>query len=116
MIINMVYHWSPRKNRDAILKDGIKILMSELEYENPVTGKPEVWNPPYICTSPDPETALVYVEPTFDGEVPALDLYQVWILETDKVVFRNDGTNRIIEVRVKNTIPPDRIRYIATRD
>lgn len=116
MRINTVYHWSPRKNREAILKEGLKILMFEMEYENPITGKAEIWNPPYICTSPDPETALVYVEPMFDGDVPILDLYQIWILDTDSVIFRNDGTNQIIEARVKNTIPPDRIRYIATRE
>lgn len=116
MRINTVYHWSPTKNHEAILNDGIKILMSELEYENPVTHKMEIWKPPYICTSPDPKTALIYVLPMFNDDPPSLDLFQIELKETDSISFRNDDTCEIIEVRIKNSISPDRIRYIATRE
>ena len=115
MKITTVYHWSPSKNKESILKNGIKIGMSIHEYTNAATKKLEAWSPPYICTSPDPNTALIYVEPTFDEEVPSLDLFQVNLLDSDEIVFRNDRTNRIIEVRLHNTIPPDRVKYLATR-
>lgn len=115
MTITTVYHWSPRSNRESILKDGLKVLMSEIAYENPVTGKPEVWKPPYICTSPDPYRALRYVTSMLGDDPPELDLYQVQVSLEDQVKIRNDGTSEIIEVRVYNSIGASRIKYLATR-
>lgn len=119
MIIPIVYHWSPRVNREKILTEGLKLFIGEKEYINPLTNEMELWKPPYICTSTDPEMALIYAIPavtTEDGDIPELDLFQIHLLQTDSAMFRNDGKAHIIEVRVKNTIPPDRIRYIATRE
>jgi len=110
-----VYHWSPSRNREAILKDGIKILMSEIEYENPVSGEVEYWKPPYICTSLDPLMALTYVLPMFDDDTPPLDLYMIILSENDRVKLRNDETIEILEVRILNSIGPDRVRYLASR-
>ena len=112
-----VYHWSPTKNRERILKEGLLIMMSEIEYENPVTGKAETWKPAYICTSPDPWTAYRYVIPIFgEGNVPPLDLFMVDIDEKDDVILRNDRTINIIEVRLCNSIPADRVHYLASRE
>lgn len=114
--IRTVYHWSPRKNRKEILHSGLKIMMSTIEYENPVTGKMEVWEPSYICTSPDSWTALKYVLPMFEEfDPPELDLFQVELTGRDHVKIRNDETAKVLEVRVCNSIPPDRVCYIATR-
>jgi len=115
--LSIVYHWSPKKNRKSILQNGIKIRMSVYEYENSITGKVESWEPPYICTSLDPWTALCYCIPTFDdGKVPALDLYEVRLTDNDAIYLRNDMSRKIIEVRIKNSVSVDRIQYIATRD
>ena len=114
-----VYHWSPIKNRESILKDGIKLFMDEYVYENPETGEQEVWKAPYICTSLEPWTALIYVYPTFDErneDIKSLDLFEVGLRVTDKVFLRNDRTTDIIEVRIENSIPADRVTYIATRE
>lgn len=115
MKIQTVYHWSPTKNREAIFHDGIKIMMSEIEYENPVTGKMEKWKPPYICTSLDPLMALTYVLPMFDYDPPELDLWLIELSENDRVKLRNDETTEIIEARILNTVEASRVRYIATR-
>lgn len=115
MVVDKVYHWSPSSNRDNILKSGL-IINQEHEYENPCNGEIEVWKCPYICTSLDPYTALVYVKPTFDAGVPPLDLFQISISTNDSCYFRNDGGVNIIEVRLLNTIPPDRIRYLGSRE
>jgi len=114
----IVYHWSPSKNRNSILKNGLTVLNGNaIEYENPVTGKNETWIPPYICTSPDAWKAYVYVTPMFRGDdLPELDLYQVTLTEKDDCIFRNDRTIEIIEVRVLNSIPADRVKYLATRE
>jgi hypothetical protein len=120
--LSKVYHWSPTKNRISICKEGLTVFNSSIEYENPLTGKQEVWRCPYICTSLEPLTAYNYVIPMFNGgaeldaELPSLDLYEIDLLETDRVMIRNDSTIRIIEVRVLNSIPADRVHYIATRD
>lgn len=113
-----VYHWSPTKNRESILRDGLKIMMSEIEYENPVTGAVEVWKPPYLCTSPDPLLALRYVLPMFnpdEAELPSLDLFQVLLTPTDQIRLRNDGGPDVIEVRVLNSVEAARVRYVGTR-
>lgn len=115
MKITTVYHWSPSTNREEILKSGIKIMMSEIHYYNEVSQKEECWKPPYICASTEAQTALTYVLPMFNEDVPELDLFQIILNDADRIEFRNDGTNKIIEVRIKNTIPADRVLYIATR-
>ena len=117
MKLGKVYHWSPTANREKILKEGLTILNSSIEYENSNTGEKEVWKPPYLCTSLDPWTAYVYVAPMIDAtEVPSLDLFYFELAETDDVVIRNDRTIEIIEVRVLNSIPADRVHYLATRE
>ncbi|MDD2493956.1 MAG: hypothetical protein PHE29_02070 [Tissierellia bacterium] len=118
MLLSKVYHWSPTTNRKSILQNGLKILNSHIEYENPLTGKNEVWECPYICTSLEARTAYTYVEPMFmdDGEMPSMDLYEIDLINSDEVEFRNDYTIQIIEVRIYNSISPERIHYIATRE
>lgn len=118
MTVRTVFHWSPTANRESILRGGLLVLSgAPIEYENPVTGEPESWKPPYVCTSPDPWTAYTYVIPMFgEGNVPSLDLYRVDLAEGDDVILRNDRTVRIIEVRVLNSIPADRVHYLATRE
>lgn len=110
-----VYHWSPSTNREKILQQGLLILTEAYAYFNEVSQKVEVYKPPYICTSLDPWTALCYCIPTFTGEVPDLDLYEIR-LSDDDVFIRNDRSIRVIEVRIRNSISVDRIQYIATRE
>lgn len=114
--ISTVYHWSPSENRDSILQTGLKILVPQEEYVTPVTGKIERWKPPYICTSLDPWTALCYCIPSHeDDDIESYDLYAITLRE-DRVEIRNDRTTEILEIRVLNTIPPDRVNYLATRE
>lgn len=116
LTLDIVYHWSPSSNRKSILTNGLQLFQKSFEYVNPVTKKDEVWLTPYICTGTTPWVALCYCIPTFDGEIPPLDLYQIILSDMDAVVFRNDKSREIIEVRIQNTIPPDRINYIASRE
>jgi len=119
MRITTVYHWSPTVNRKAILREGLKIFSSKIEYINNITKKDEVWDCPYICTSPDIRVAYQYVKPMFtddeDKNMPSMDLYEINIFDKDEIILRNDNTNEIIEVRIANSIPSDRVHYIATR-
>ena len=116
MKLGIAYHWSPTANREKILKEGLTILNSSIEYENPATGGTETWKPPYLCASLDPWTAYKYVKPMIDAaEVPSLDLYFFELNKKDDVIIRNDRTIEIIEVRLLNSIPADRVHYLATR-
>jgi hypothetical protein len=96
----------------------LKILSSQIKYINNVTKKDEVWNCPYICTSLNPRTAYIYVEPMFmnDGDMPSMDLYEIDLIDTDEIILRNDNTIEIIEIRIANSIPCDRLHYVATRN
>jgi len=115
--LTRVYHWSPKQNREKILREGLTILNSTIEYENPETGERETWKPPYLCTSLDPWTAWRYVLPMLDeAEPPHMDLYFFDLVESDDVTIRNDRTIDIIEVRVRNAVAADRVHYIATRE
>lgn len=119
MRLSTVYHWSPTKNREEIQKNGLKPYMGEYVYENPVTKKQDVWKSPYLCTALNPWTALCYVWPTFDEhneDIKALDLFEIKLRVKDKVQIRNDYTIDIIEVRIWNPIPGDRVTYVATRE
>jgi hypothetical protein len=114
-----VYHWSPSENRKAILKEGLHIFADETiyEYEHKGDTVKEVWSAPYICTCTNAWKALCYVYPRFqyDDLIPDMDLWQIKLTKDDQVQFRNDGTIEIIEVRVFNNIPSNRVRYIASR-
>lgn len=117
MKLGIVYHWSPTANREKILKEGLTILNSTIEYENPATGETETWKPPYLCTSLDPWTAYRYVHPMIDAaEGPSMDLFYFELSEKDDIIIRNDRTIEIIEVRVLNSIAADRVHYVATRE
>lgn len=118
MTIEKVYHWSLSTNRKPILQNGLQILVPQDQYVNPMTEEIEVWEPPYICTSLDPYTALRYLVSRFDGDMTeySLDLYEVTLNSNDRIKTRCDGRNVIIEIRIENSIPVDRVRYIATRE
>jgi hypothetical protein len=116
MKLLICYHWSPTKNREKICKEGLTLFNSSIEYENNITGIKETWKPGYICSSLDPRTAYIYVIPTFSSEVPSMDLYSFDLIDTDEIILSNDHTREIIEVRILNSIPADRIHYIATRE
>lgn len=118
MKLERCYHWSPSKNRKSIAKEGLTVFNSAIEFENPITGKEETWDCPYICSSLDPLTAYKYVVPMFSGEVelPSLDLWCFDLIDTDDVVVRSDRTREVIEVRVLNSISADRVHFVATRE
>lgn len=116
VLLSPVYHWSPIENRKAILQEGLKIGMADIRYTNPVSKKEETWVIPYICTSIDPLIAWNYFSAKYEDDPPPADLYEVRVLPEDSARIRNDGSPSIVEVRLENTIPPDRVRYIATRE
>lgn len=116
MIMEIGYHWSPRENRDAIQREGLKVGVRAILYRNPATGEDEAWRAPYICTSPSPSKALKYVKARFDDDTPDMDLYEVRVSPEDKVKIRNDMRREILEVRIYNSIPPNRVIYLATRE
>ena len=114
-----VYHWSPKENRQSILKNGLQVFAKTQLYTYSYKGKEikDEWSAPYICTAMNPWKALCYVSATFEYEdlMSELDLWQIELNKKDKVKFRNDESIEIIEIRVFNSILANRLNYIATR-
>lgn len=105
--LGAMYHWSPKRHRRSILRDGLKV-MSESE-----RGIPEF---PWICLAPTPSAAWGYLPASMTSEdnLP-LDLWMVRLGDyTRTQIITTDGPN-ICEVRAFQSIPPDRIWWVAER-
>lgn len=111
MIIDTLYHWSPKENRKDIQQNGIQIshqCLDEVDFQ-----------PHYVCLGTTPYRAwrLLPVKTNEPNEYQYWDLWQVTIQDNDKLRIRGDTGSAIIsEIRVFNTICPSQIWYIGTRD
>lgn len=102
-----MYHWSPSERRDSIIKHGL------------VPGAPSAVcsaQIAYVCLGSTPAGAwslsgdLEWLE-----EIEDWDLWQVTLADGDEVRVRGDFGPRIVEVKVHNTIPPDRVWWVGIR-
>ncbi len=107
--IKTVYHWSPSENRKSIMQDGLQIA-------SPSSHEPNGYFS-YICLSTTSSGAwnLLPVDPVEYGK-DKWDLWEVKLSETDHVNIRGDHVPNINELRVNNTIPPDRVWWVAERN
>lgn len=107
MILPALFHWSPIDRRQAILKEGLR------PFCDPSVASGKL---PYISLSPTPSSAwglsgdMEWVE-----EFDDWDLWQVRLVEGDEVRIRGDFGPTIREVKVHNTITPDRLWWVGTR-
>lgn len=108
MRLGALFHYSPADRFEAIRRDGL------------VPGKPPAiaTEPqPFVCLSPDPVQAW-----TLSGgtglEVRPTHLWDLWMVrldEQDEVHVRPTWGGVIEEVQVHNTIPPERVWWVAWR-
>lgn len=71
----------------------------------------------YICLSPTPSSAWSLTPGADrDCEIEEWDLWQVRLEEHDDVRIRPYGGNVIREVRVHNSLPADRLWWVAQRE
>lgn len=109
MMIETVYHWSPRSRREDILREGLKV------YSNSVTHSAGKW--PYICFSTDPKTAWsISGDMEWNSDEELWDLWQVTLTKSDEIHIRSEFGPYIYEVRVRNSIPADRCWWVGERE
>lgn len=116
MEITIVYHWTAKHLKKPIIQTGIKPFSRTQLYENPENKHIESWSTPYIYTSLDPKTALSYVRnELISREFEEASLFQIKLTENDDCFIRM-ADNKIVEVRIRNTIPADRVFFIGDRE
>lgn len=111
MLLPALYHWSPAERRRGIQANG-------LQPYSPATVSTHEQNLgwPYVCLSPTPSGAWgLSGDMGWTSEIEEWDLWQVRLNEHDEVHVRSEWGNHIREIRVRNTITPDRCWWVATR-
>lgn len=109
MLLPALYHWSPTERRVEILRDGLKPYSAAVLHS--------LGNFPYVCLSPTPSSAWsMSGDMEWASEIESWDLWQVRLNEHDEVHVRAEFGNRIVEVRVRNSIAAERLWYVATRE
>lgn len=104
--IGVLYHWSPKENREAIASSGLMIGRRSRLVE-------EGFCPAYICLATSPSSGWGLIIEPEDGP---WDLWQVQIRESDHIHIRGDFSPYIREVRVYNGLPADRVWLVGTRE
>lgn len=107
MNLSPLYHWAPADRYDAIHQQG-------LVAGSPATVASEAIE--QLCLSPDPRDAWQLSGAMgWVSEVDAWDLWLVHLSEGDEVMVRSDFGPTIREVKVRNSIPRERIWYVGRR-
>lgn len=116
MIINPVFHWSPDDRHKEIIKHGL--VLGQKSTMSP--GLEEEWalGCAEICFGTSPLAAWnLSGGMAYDHllEIEAWDLWQVDLQQGDEISFRGEYGNWLTEVRCGNTIPADRVHWVARR-
>ncbi len=107
MNLQLLYHWSPADRFDSINRYG-------LIAGSPITVASSALET--ICLGPDPRTAWS-ISGAMDwvSEVDEWDLWLVALADTDNVHIRPEFGARINEIKVRNSIPRERIWHAGRR-
>lgn len=110
MRLETLYHWSPAERRESILRAGLQL------YSEPVVHSGQL-GAPYLCFSTCPRRAWALSgDAVHESEVERWDLWQVFPLDTWEVSFLPQWGCCVAEVRVRNTVTPDRLWLVGTRE
>ena len=105
MHLPALYHWSPGDRTYDIQSQG-------LVPSSPPTQATEMQS--HICLSPDPATAWE-LSGALDSDTRDWDLWQVIVDQHDMVMIQPTYGPDITEVRIYNTIEPERVTWIGHR-
>lgn len=109
MMIEFLYHFAPRSRRERILREGLCIFSDPAIQKIPFG---------YLCFGVTPSAAFGLSIRTLSEEdrTEDWDLFQVRITRDDHLRVEMGDGGVIYEVRVFNTIPPDRIFWCGLRE
>lgn len=107
MILSPLYHWSPAARYDAILRDGLTPLSDPTVASGPLN---------YVCASTDPAMGWsISGGMDWMSEVEVWDLWLIWVGERDAVHVRDEWGPVVREVRIRNSVPAERLWWIGRR-
>jgi len=106
----VLYHWSPRKRREGILRNGL------------CPHKPGVltqWKPPYVCFSDSPSLAWA-LSAEFARKKHFWDLWMVWSNQVEPYemisnIVTEVGTCKPTEYRIYKRVPKSKIWFVGSR-
>lgn len=116
--MNPLYPWSPKRLRAEILRDGLKIMSPSRYFAE--GGKQDEVAFPWVCLGTTPSTAWGLL-PDPEVEHPdhggcGWDLWQVQVADGDRLAIRGGFAPYVREVRVHNSLPAERIWWVAERE
>lgn len=107
MNIEKLYHWSPRKNRESILRTGLK-----LHYPPTLNSKAASSISCSVCVSHAWEHSAECSK--ISG---TWDLYEVTVSPTDDIkILEFWGSSGMGEVLIRNEVKPENLKYVASRE
>ncbi|MDX1495011.1 MAG: hypothetical protein R3253_13165 [Longimicrobiales bacterium] len=123
MKIGPLYHWSPKRFRDQILKEGLRVRMPcRLGAVDPETGEGLEISFPWLCFACSPSAAWALImEPELESVDAGGQGWDLWearpVGSSDRSAeFRVRGDLTVMEVRIHNSVPPDRIWWVGERE
>jgi hypothetical protein len=117
--LSQLYHWAPARLRETILREGLRISIPQTLLDE--RGDPCEVVFPWLCCGTTPWAAwnLLPDADAEDGDSRAdgrgWDLWSIHVSEDDRLRLRDDFGPKLQEVRVLNSIPADRVWWVARR-
>lgn len=108
VLLGALYHWAPADRRAAILLEG---LVPGRSPTVTINGRCRE-----LCLSPTPAGAWT-LSGALDwvAEIESWDLWQVELGDRDEVHVLPSWGPHVKEIRVRNTMPPDRVWWVGQR-
>lgn len=107
MLLAALYHWAPSERYDSIRARGL--VAGSL----PAVASVALHT---VCLGPDPQQAWALSGAMeWLADVDEWDLWQVVLGPNDEVMIRAEFGPQIYEVKVRNSIPPDRLWFVGRR-
>lgn len=107
MLLPALYHWSPAERYQDINTGGLVAGSRETVASSALQT---------VCLGTDPQAAWS-LSGAMDwcSEIDEWDLWQVQLADTDEVTLRAEFGPQICEVKIRNSVPRDRIWFVGRR-
>jgi hypothetical protein len=116
VLIEVLYHWSPRERRRNIENRGLLPGRRNVLFDEETDPAYRAFRQPAVCLAPTPSSAWGVSGMAFGRKGGTWDLWQVSLDPADEVEVRRIDGRRIMEVRVHNRIPKSRVWWVASRE
>jgi hypothetical protein len=105
--LGTLYHWSPKRRRESILENGLKVMQEAHGTEAAF---------PWVCCGTTPSSAWGLLPGSLKTNEAVMDLWQVQVEDEDKLDILTWSAPMIREVRIQHGLPVDRLWWVAERE